>query len=1415
MSKFLFTLSIVWCLVFSINAQDLNLKFRRLTVDNGMPHTDALCVAQDDKGFIWLGTNGGLCRYDGYNLKKYVNRNGSLKQVYYNRIKDLSIGQNGQIWLAPENGLAVFDKKTEQFYNFNDFNQSITKICTDTEGVVYAAYSNQLAAFEWAKDKGLQKINLENYTNTSTIYAFQKDPVSKAIWAANTEGVLRITANGKNRVVKQIKIVDQNQKPYTPRSLFFSQNGQLILGVQNGYIVLDKAVWQSENAQFIGQYKQVSATAVNMTAEQNFNISYLAEGDNGSAWIATDKGVAELQNWQSGAIVQVLTSKTRSNLSSDQITNLFKDKGGCLWVTSINGGADILDLNIKKFYSFGRDERKPTQSMTDNHARALMEDDAGNLWIGTRTEGLNIVNMTTNEWRYLRHTDNSANSVSSNYIRSLNKDKQGRVWIGSVAGIDVYDGKQFFNINANSKLPNNLSGNNIFSIDVDVFGQIWAGSWDKGLNRIQYQSPQNYQVERILKGEKGLCGEKITFVYADPQRPEVFVATSEGLNHIMLDPSGTISKIYHYTGIEGNTKTLSSDYVWPIVRTDAKTLWVGTIGGGLNKITLLGEGKYEAKVYTKGFPSNDIENLLPDAQGNLWIGGKGLTMFNPEKNELVNFDANDGLQSNGFKIGSAWAGRGGRLYFGGKKGVTYFYPDSILRQQQQAVKTILTGLTVNNQTVTVGTEYEGRVVLETALDEQKTLTFNHLQKTFALQFSTLQFANPEKSRYRYQLVGFDKNWIETDVSIHTASYSNLDVGDYVFRFMSSSSDGVWADDSQIGEIKVRILPPWWGSLWANLVYLGIVCGLAYGAWSWIRMRRNLHIQRIEERKSEELHQLRLQFFTNISHELRTPLSLITAPVEKLLANPTLSEGKRFQHYDLIQRNATRLLNLVNELLEFRKVESGTRRLRATQTNFPAFVRSICSEFEEIAEKRDIRFEVNLPENLDNPVWLDRAVVEKVIVNLLSNAFKYTHPAGTITIDMPQNDEGHFANALKFGNDAPPSVSNLIWLRVADTGIGLAESELQKVFDRFYRVTEAEQDGQMGSGIGLAFVRSLMALHRGYISVYSEKDKGTEFYIGLQKGNAYLRPDEIMVADETVASAVAAKNGLDEDNQLSIQASLQDIETAHFNQEHKAIGKPRLLIVEDNAELRQFLAESFDEHYHITLAEDGKQGLIAVQEVLPDIIISDIMMPEMDGIEMCKAIRATTAISHIPIVLLTAKNAVQSRIEGAEAAADAYIAKPFSVRLLEASVKNLLETRTQLKERYTQSRLVEAHDVATNQRDRQFLQSMMQIIETNLEDSDFDVEKICRTMGISRTVLYDKVTAITGKSVGEFIRKMRLETAARILVTENLPINLVMDRVGIQSPSYFSKAFKKEFGKTPSQYLADFLAEQKPKEKMKM
>lgn len=1405
MYKRSFLLFFILLLAFYLHAQDLNLKFRRFSIDNGLPHTDVLCVSQDDLGFIWLGTNGGLCRLDGFNIKKFVNRNSSLNYVYNNRIKDLSISPKGIIWLAPEKGLVVFDKQKEKFYNQKNFNFPINKLFVGDDEIVFLVYKNKLEAYAWDVNKGLEKVKLNGYREGSIISGFKKNPLVNEVWAATNNGLLQIKSQGKDKEVTELQVVDQNAKSQAVSSLFFRDNGDLILGVENGYIILNQKALKQKGKSLIGRFIAISPSILNLMNDQSHMIQSLVEDENGSAWVASKNGVAQLKSWDSGQVVQFFSNKTRIKLSSEQLTGLYKDKSGCLWITSINGGADILDLNIKKFYSLTSDDKRPLQSMSDKHARTLMEDNEGNLWIGTRTDGINIVNLNSNKWRYLRKGDKSS-GLSSNNIRSLNKDQKGRIWVGTDIGIDVFENNKFHQIGVGESSSNPLSGKNIFSISVDIFGQIWAGSWDKGINIIKYKSSKEYKVEHILKGEKGLCGEKVSFIYADPQRPEIFVSTSEGLNHIILNATGGISKIYHYVGIEGNEQTLSSNYVWPIVRADAKTLWVGTIGGGLNKITLLDDGKYIAKAYSKGFSSIDIENLLSDTKGNLWIGNKGLNVFDPDKNQITNYDINDGLQSNSFKIGSAWLGRSGRMYFGGKEGVTYFYPDSVLNIQQNK-KVFFTGLIVNNQNIEVGNKYNGQIILESALENQKVLIFNHLQKTFDLQFSTLQFANPEKIRFRYKLEPFNTDWIESEGTIHSASFANLDAGEYLLKVMVSENGTTLSNENYLSSIKIKILPPWWLSIWAKLIYFLIFCGLVYLAWSWLRMRRNLHIQKIEEQKTEELHQLRVQFFTNISHELRTPLSLISAPVEKVIGYPDLPYEKRSHQYDLIQRNANRLLNLVNELLEFRKVDSGTRRLATTQTDLPRFLFKICEDFQEIASKRNINFELNLPISDKVNTWIDRAVIEKVLVNLLSNAFKYTNPGGVIKVSMPESDGGSFANVLKINVDTSPSNNELVWFSVSDNGIGLDKEELNKVFDRFYRVTDAEQDGQMGSGIGLAFVRSLITLHRGCISVFSEKGKGTEFLIGLQKGSSHLKPEEIMIADEVVASSATPLYSFGEDNLLNIEDALYEIENSPIVENGHSNKKPKLLIIEDNSELCQFLSENFIEEYRIMSAANGKEGYIMAQEFLPDLIISDIMMPEMDGIDLCKAIKSNDATAHISIVLLTAKNSLETRIEAVEVEADAYITKPFSLILLNATLKNLLKSKKRLKERVINKNLKEAHDLTTNQRDREFVDKMIITIEDNLEDSEFDVEKICRTMGISRTVLYDKVNLITGKPIGDFIRKMRLEKAAKLLVTENLPVNTVMDRVGIQSPSYFSKAFKKEFGKTPSQYLNDFLESQ--------
>ena len=565
-----------------------------------------------------------------------------------------------------------------------------------------------------------------------------------------------------------------------------------------------------------------------------------------------------------------------------------------------------------------------------------------------------------------------------------------------------------------------------------------------------------------------------------------------------------------------------------------------------------------------------------------------------------------------------------------------------------------------------------------------------------------------------------------------------------------------------------------------------------------QLNQKLEIKEIEKTKEDELHQLRMQFFTNISHELRTPLSLILSPTEKLL-HEELDKEHKIRLLSLIQRNGIRLMNLVNELLDFRKAEAGMMKLKTREIDLVKYIREIAEEFDELAVEKNILFEKHFG-NTPIKLRIDQNVFGKVIVNLLSNAFKYTPENYKILVEFTDNIE------LKFKNKYQEGVQNLDleyqWIRVLDNGIGIQTESLNHVFERFYRVTEEDKDTLPGSGIGLAFVRSLVLVHKGVIMASSEAGKGTEFLIGIPKGNSHLNKDEINSSkdynlDDSAIQAIETKQFL-----------IEELENRPFayKEDDSELRKPKLLVVEDNDELRHFIRDSFMEQYQVIEACDGEEGIGKLKDEFPDIVISDVMMPKMDGFELCKKIKSDIEVSHTPVILLTAKNSDESKISGGEVGADSYITKPFSLKLLQLTIQNILENRKRLKDMYANDIFIEAREMGTTKRDKDFIDFLISIVERNIDNTNLDVELICNEAGMSRTKLYSKIQNLTGQPVGEFIRKIRLKKAAQIIVSEDVSIVEVMERVGIQSQSYFTKAFKKEFGKTPTKFLHDYIVE---------
>lgn len=1291
--------------------------------------------------------------------------------------------------MATQGGLAEFDLRTEKFITFEAKDASTKALITNslstilawTDSLVWVIREGKVFLLQIDRSARQIKALKVNFPQTFVGTSLALDP-SGNVWIGGNQGVFRISKQSKAIDLQPVLLQSADSQPIQKIESLHFQHNRFFVGGINRVWVCENPVFQANVLR--GNVIPFASQKLSVSEELSVPVSSIVASQN-RIWLGTPVGLLCLQ---AGEFVDLPALKT---ISSSHISHLLADASGCLWAGTYGGGVNLMDLNPKPFYTLNLSQFTNPAGTNPNYIRAILEDDlTGNLWIGTRNAGLIYHDFKQQKSTQYLHQSGNSNSLISNNIRSIAKDKKGRIWVGTEAGISLIENNRFQHLTHLPNTPNSLTNNVIYSLAVDVFGQVWAGSWANGLNRI-IENNGTFDVERIYEGKNGISSSKVTFIYTDPLRPEVLVGTTKGLDHIFLQPNGHIARVLHYHGSASYAKSLSSNFIWPIVRSDERTFWVGTIGGGLNKVTLLGNGRYEAESFTTedGLPSNDVEGLLLDNQGNLWLGGKGLSMLNPQTREFINFDLNDGLQGNVFKIGAATKGRDGKLYFGGVNGLNYFYPNQIKRSQF-VPNVVVSDLWVNNKPFKE---------LPASIANLNELNLNYLQNNFILKFSSLDFANSDKSRYRYQLLGFDKNWIETDSRNPQAAYSNLDYGEYTFQLLATNHDGVWLKKPTL--LKIVVTPPWWKSILAQLLYLTLLVIFIWFIYQyqirWFRLKNNLEIKEIEERKSEEIHQMRLQFFTNISHELRTPLSLILSPVEKLLHEP-MSEESRTKYYQIIHRSSSRLLTLVNELMDFRKAEAGVTKLRASETFLNPFLTDICAEFEEVADEKNLNFQLKLPTQ-DLRLWIDRSIIEKILVNIISNAIKYTNAHKSILVETTTSSTPFFEHTHQIG--VLQNTREYTWIRVLDNGMGIPSQDLEHVFDRYYRVTEAEKQKMLGSGIGLSLVRSLILLHRGVIKISSQLGHGTEFLVGIPVGSSHFKPEELLSVpdyqlDDSSIKALETKQSLEETFEL-----ISENQPKNDKSQIK-----KLLIVEDNDELRHFLADSFMGQYHVIEATDGLTGWNLAQEELPDLIISDIMMPQMDGVELCQRIKDNLDTSHTPVILLTAKTSDESKIAGSESGADAYLTKPFSFKLLQITINNLLESRRKLKELYAHDALVEAREVGTTRRDKEFIDLIIKVVEKNLDNTELEIEDIAREVGMSRSKLYTKIHSLTGQPVGDFVRKIRLKTAAKMIVCENVSITEVMERVGIQSQSYFTKAFKKEFGKTPTQYLHDFVVE---------
>ncbi|QEC78894.1 hybrid sensor histidine kinase/response regulator transcription factor [Mucilaginibacter ginsenosidivorax] len=1381
-TKVLIWLFAVTLLACDLHAQQAQLKFSYLTVDNGLSHTDAKDIKQDGRGFIWVATLFGLDRYDGYAIKRFYNSSDSSSNGFNNRIRNICIQNDARFWLGTDNGIACFNPVKAKFMKIkfgpNTPNlDSCNRLQMVRSNIIAGIFRGKLRIFR-INDSLLSEIHL--LTPAKVRFTDMVSVKNHNLWLSSSKGIWILSSKLQTKQINLAK-TELNSIRYT--GISSNRDDQLILISNSRCYSINlpqKDLLQDTNALGISNSFNTPNEAI---------ISDVLQDKKDNYWVSTDKGLFYLNRDLS--LKNLITNKSYTNsINTNYIDKLFIDRTDCLWLCTYGGGVNFCDLNGKAFLTF-KHNPESTNTLSGDHIRAVLEDSTGKVWIGTNESGLNGYDLPTKKFTQYAAT-NGAIKLRSNEITSLALDKAQNLWVGTNNGIDVLSKARdrILHLPGSEKFPTHI----IDALSVDCFGNIWFGGAVDGFGCIYRDDRGFYHVRNLYQGI-GLC------ILADDHLPQLTVSSAKGLNRLIIDKTGTVLEKYQYeVKNDDRLHSLSSNYTYPIRKQNDSTYWIGTIGGGLNRITLKGRNLFSIRWYGKSSGVfNDVEAIELDNKGNIWMGGNGLEKFNPATSDLTRFDKNDGLQGNSFKVGASFKGKDGRLYFGGIDGLNYFYPDSI-KLNRIHPSPQLTDIVINrNFTNEAG--YNPDNDLNTTVTFAKEITLDHDQNYFAISFSSMHFANALKCSYRYKLDGFDNEWRYTDGKNPTASYTNLDYKKYNFVVEATNSDGIWGKSA--ASLLIMISPPWWETGIAKAVYflcfLSGLIGIYVYQGRFYRLKSEIALSDAERKNQEQIHhhkeeffQQQLQFFTNISHEFRTPLTLIMGPLENLINKNDHSELR--QSYNLMYRNAKRLVNLIAELMNFRKVAESVIRLHVENIPISRFINETAEEFRELATNKKINFIVKNAVAEDTSNWLDLHIIEKILFNLLNNSFKYTPEGGEVTLEIffdLQYFEPLYSTSFSLLSEY--RAEKYVFFRIADNGIGISEESISQIFDRFYKISGSH----LGSGVGLALVKSLTLLHKGDIFVYSARCKGTEFIIGLPWG-------------EINYSASEKKSNFNEQSENYLEKIEVNTSTPHFidgakpGNEFESFTKNTaamsILIAEDNEELRFYLKNILVQYYNVYEAEDGKAGLSLANSIMPDLIISDVMMPNMNGVEFCKLIKQNFETSHIPFMLLTAKDALESKIEGLESGADHYFSKPFSTQLLLLSINNIFEQRNKLRLRYKKDYYADASELVATEKDKEFIDKLLSIIEANIREPDLDVDFLCKKLFTSRTKLYQKIQGLTGQSVGEFIRTIRLKKAAYIMTHEDVPLNEVVDRIGLISNSYFSRAFKKEFGLSPSHFL---------------
>ncbi len=1373
-----------WCFcwfLYGSNAQYSNPKFESFSTTEGLSSSTCLEVFQDSDGFLWFGTIDGLNKYDGYEFEVFKPIIGDPNSISNNRVNTITEDMDGNVWVGTSNGLNVYNKDSHKFYRIPLHENHIDN--TLIRDIISVIFFDPTRNTLWVGTRnGLHKASLDEFNifSSPTLefdhythkpddpHSLDNNDIEKiyirdtTIWVVTAGSSLNRFNPDKDHFERfLIDVPSAYTLDHLPKEALLDSKGKHWIGNDLSRLV----VWEGSKNHF----------EILSPVSQNTPIFDLYQDSQGYIWVATDGFGIYLLDDQ-GKLLQHIEHDPAIpfSLPNNQPSKVLQDQHGIFWFATYNEGVVKLVLSKSNFGHYFY-QQGSEYGLSAPIAQSVLQDSKGQLWIGTDGGGLNLFLEEIGKFKHYRHQTNNPGSLSSDKILYLEESHDGGLWIctwdGGLNKFNPVTGQvtRFLHDPADEA---SIGQNTVWCAVEDDRHWVWVGTQTSGLN---VYIPTKSTFKRFMYQDADPLSLNSNFVFSllIDSKERLLIGTSIGLS--VLDLKGIsesdLDSLNFRALVEEN---LLGNRVNYITEDHENNIWLGT-DLGLHK---LNEELELIRSYSviDGMPNNLILGVKEDDNHDIWITTKsGISRLKVKSNEVETFNLNDGLQGIEFQSKSIEKTRDGRIMAGGINGFNIFDPD-VVGDPPVDLKPTITRLKIFNDIINVGDTLNGRVLLNRPLDETEKLILDYDEGYLTFEFLALHLKNPEGVRYAYRLEGLEEEFVSVKLN-RVANYAGLNPGDYRFE-VKSLIDGDW-DHANTASLEITILPPPWRTWWAYLSYVTLTIILI---WFGVKYYNKI----INEEREHELDQLKLRFFMNVSHEFRTPLTLILNPVEKIISFAKHPEIVT-ESAAVIQRSAHKLLSLVNQLLDFRRVDLGKAPLDPVKGDIVSFLKDIHVLFEDLAVKKAIRYIFDSREEAIY-MWFDPDKMEKIINNLLSNALKFTPSNGSITLTIrkiskrPQREK-----ILVRGNK-----QDYIEIAVKDTGVGIKAEQQGAIFERFFHVDNT----RTGTGIGLNFTKSLVEQHGGEIEMESTYGVGSEFIVRIPFESPQLT--EALKANREIRQNIREFD-INNVKSLEYEMAIAGENASHID--HKAENTHQtILIVEDNKELRMHLKNELKNHFSVREAMNGVEGLEKVKKYFPDIIISDVMMPEMDGFEMCEKVKTDLETSHIPIILLTARSLEEDRIEGYKLGADAYLPKPFNVSVLKARIQNLLETRRKIKERFlSQASILSSSEVTTNTLDEKFLDDVNQVIMDHIDESDFGLESLITELGISRSQFYRKINSLTGQNPSNYIRTIRLKFAAELLKKKSGSIKEIAFRSGFNSTAYFSKTFRELFGMTPVEF----------------